>query len=122
MKIVSRTYLGSRQCLLLVKVGPRFVMVGVTGAAMSTLTEISDPEQVRSLTAELAAGSRSSISDSFKEVLKSREDEYASESYEVEEEESLADSEQERGLRDVRKELDTVTEKMNWLRNRNNSG
>ena len=122
MKIVSRTYLGSRQCLLLVKVGSKFVMVGVTGTTMSTLTEISDSEQVRSLTAELATGSTPSIADSFKEVLKSREEEYASESYEVEDNESYTDGDQERELHDARKELDAVTGKMNWLRNKNNSG
>jgi len=97
------------------------LMVGATGTSMTTLAEISDPEEVRSLTAELASGSSPSIAESFKQVLKSREEDYVSDQYEVDEE-SVVSSEQEPEFQETRKELDALTDKMNWLRNRNNSG
>lgn len=65
INILARQYLSGKQSLALVKVGKRVVLVGVTPEAMSTLTEISDPEEIASLAASLQRGKVDSFSSAL---------------------------------------------------------
>ena len=112
IKIVGRTYISSKQYLLLVKVGSRLVMVGVTGGAMSALAEISDPDEAKRITDEVAAQSGHSIAGSFKKMLNQADEDYGS--GEVERGSHVRTETELSGLR---KELDAVTQKMTlWRR------
>ncbi len=65
INILARQYLSGKQSLALVKVGKRVVLVGVTPEAMSTLTEISDPEEIASIAASLQRGKVDSFSSAL---------------------------------------------------------
>lgn len=65
VNILARQYLSSKQSLCLVKVGKRVVLVGVTPEAMSSLTEIDDPEEIASLAATLQRGKGDSFSSAL---------------------------------------------------------
>ena len=111
IKIVGRTYISSKQYLLLVKVGSRVVMVGVTGGAMSALAEISDPDEAKRITDEVAAQSGHSIAGSFKKMLNQADEDYGSG-----EVEGGSHVRTETELSGLRKELDAVTQKMTLWR------
>lgn len=111
MKVVGRTYVSSRQSILLVKVGSKFVMVGVTGANLTALSEIADPEEVRKLTEEIAAQGGRGMGDSFKKALSREGKKYAGAT-----ETGEAKSGGESALSGIRQELDAVRNKVNWWR------
>ena len=122
MKIIGRTYLGPKTYILLVKVGSRLVMVGVTGNGMSPLAEITDRGEITEITNEMAATS-GPLSGAFGKVLNRRRDEI--DEYEVEETDDdrvgagiSGEEDRDADVRDMRRELDTITQKMNWWRSR----
>lgn len=49
IQVVTRTAIGARQQLLLVRLGERMVLVGQTTGALTALSEITDPQQVAQL-------------------------------------------------------------------------
>jgi len=109
VKVVGRTYISSKQHLLLVKVGSKFVMVGVTGTSMSPLAEISDPAEAKRLTEELAAQRGPGIASSFKTSLDDADGSYADDD---------VHGAREAELSGIRQELDAVAQKMTWWRSR----
>ena len=111
VKVVGRTYVSSKQCLLLVKVGSKFVVVGVTGTSMSPLAEISNPDEAHKLAEELAAQSGQSIASSFRRSLNEADRDYVDEGM-------VSDGVGETELSGVREELDAVAQKMTWWRSR----
>jgi len=113
LKVVGRTYVSSKQSILLIKVGSRFVVVGVTGATITPLAEISDAEEVRRLTEELTAQGGRKSADSFKKALTDADKDYAGR-----EEASKPENPGESALSDVRQELDALRNKVNWWRRR----
>ena len=74
IRLLSRKSLGSRQEILLIEVGPRVLVVGSTRDRLSTLGEISNPDEVAVLRTELpgrrAESERSAFQESLKEGLK----------------------------------------------------
>ncbi len=112
LKIIGRTYLGPKTCILLVKVGSRLVMVGITGNTMSALTEITTPAEVTAITNELAS-SGGVFGGSFSKTLDRRQEEITSHEFR---ESTEVPQEPDEGLRDMRDELENITEKMNWWR------
>jgi flagellar biosynthetic protein FliO len=111
MKVVGRTYVSSRQSILMVKVGSKFVMVGVTGANLTALSEITDPEEVRKLTDEISAQGGRGIRGSFRKALSREGKKYAGAT-----ETGGAKSGGESALDGIRQELDAVRNKVNWWR------
>lgn len=65
VNILARQYVSSKQSLCLVKVGKRVVLVGITPEAMTTLTEIDDPEEIASLAASLQRGRQDAFSSAL---------------------------------------------------------
>ena len=68
LRVVSRAHLSKKQSLALVRIGRRFVAVGISGDRFDVLSEIADPEEV----AELAAKTGTSVdsqSDMFDGAL-----------------------------------------------------
>ena len=114
LKVIGRTYLGPRTCILLVKVGSRLVMVGITGNTMSALTEITDRAEVTAITNELAS-TAGIFGGSFRPDRSGdrRREEITEHGFR---ESTDVLEEPDEGLRDMRDELENITEKMNWWR------
>ncbi len=114
LKVVSRVHLAAKQSIVLVKLGGRFVMVGVTPVSMTPLTEITDPEEAKQLTEELAGPSAGGASGSFKSAL-GRADAEVAETAGAEPPAGESD------VREVRQQLDDVRRKVNWWRGQTKS-
>jgi flagellar protein FliO/FliZ len=56
MQIVARKSISARQQLLLVRLGQRLVLVGSSGGALATLSEITDPAEVAGMLESVQAG------------------------------------------------------------------
>lgn len=65
LEIVARTPLSSRQSLVLVKMGRRLVLLGVTAGQISTLCQVDDPEQVALLVGEIVSERPGSMTQGF---------------------------------------------------------
>jgi len=75
MKIVGRTGLTPKHSLVLVRVGRRYLMVGVSADRLDTLCEISDPEEVAQLAARIGID-RSAKGGSFDALLAGEASDY----------------------------------------------
>lgn len=73
VRVVARTALSPKHNVALLRVGRRFVLVGLSGERMSPLAEITDGEEVAELLTITGAGSRSS-GDAFENVMSSETD------------------------------------------------
>ena len=56
LEVLSRTSLSSKQSLVLVRMGRRLLLLGVTGDEMITLCVVEDPDQVATMVGEVASG------------------------------------------------------------------
>jgi len=65
MEVVARTTLSSRQTLVLVKMGQRLILLGVTSDRISTLTEVTDPEEIAMLVGRIASQQSESMTQAF---------------------------------------------------------
>jgi hypothetical protein len=70
MEILARYPIARGQHLTLLKLGRRVLLVHQTGTAMSTLTEVADPDEVASLLSRIEAGSSGRDADRFRSMLK----------------------------------------------------
>ncbi|MCP4378043.1 MAG: hypothetical protein GY794_17950 [bacterium] len=61
LDVLARSPVSSRHQLLLVKVGKRVLLVGQGPASLTTLSEVSDPEEVDSLIQAVTSGSKKMI-------------------------------------------------------------
>jgi len=112
LKVVGRTYISSKQCILLVKVASKYVMVGVTGTSMTPLAEVADPEDARKISEELIEKSGASITGSFRQALERADGDY------TESQPAAATAADNSEISEIRSELEEVTQKMNWWRRR----
>ena len=69
LRVVSRTHLGPKQTLAIVKAPGRILIVGATQEAISLLAEITDPAEMERVLGEAEAGSQKSVSATFRELL-----------------------------------------------------
>jgi len=69
LKILARTYVGTRQAICLVKVPGKLLVVGSTQQSLRTLAEIDDPAEVERVLGELESRSPQSATRSFRELL-----------------------------------------------------
>jgi flagellar biosynthetic protein FliO len=76
VEVVARTPLSGKQSLVLVKLGERILLLGVTADRISTLSVVDDPDQVATLAGELASHQPSSISREFARSFAEASDSY----------------------------------------------
>ena len=65
IEVLSRTSLSGKQSLVLVRMGRRLLLLGVTGDEMNTLCVVEDPDQVATLVGEAAGGQPGSMTQMF---------------------------------------------------------
>ncbi|MCA9270163.1 MAG: flagellar biosynthetic protein FliO [Planctomycetales bacterium] len=69
VQVLGRAPLAARQQMQLVRVGEKLLLVAVTTSGATTLTEITDPEEVRRLAAACEAARPTSATGAFRQVL-----------------------------------------------------
>ncbi|HAY80545.1 MAG TPA: flagellar biosynthetic protein FliO [Planctomycetaceae bacterium] len=69
VEVLGRTPMGNRQSLQLIRLGNRILLVSVTATGANTLTEVTDPHEVRELLQHCNGGTTGSTSNSFRDVL-----------------------------------------------------
>ena len=70
IRLLGRSAIGARQEILLVEVGPRVLVVGSTKEGLSSLGEISNPDEVAVLRADLPGRREESQRTAFQETLR----------------------------------------------------
>ena len=75
VRVVGRTVLSPKHTLMLVALGRRFVLVGVCGDRVTTISEVTDPDEVADLAARIGS-SRGQKGDDFGDLLAGEEDDY----------------------------------------------
>ncbi|HPD29534.1 MAG TPA: flagellar biosynthetic protein FliO [Phycisphaerae bacterium] len=65
IEVLSRIPLSSKQSLVLVRMGRRLLLLGVTNDDINTLCAVEDPDQVAMLVGEVASGRPGSITSQF---------------------------------------------------------
>lgn len=69
VKLLSRTYLGPKMGLFLVKAGERVLLIGQGQDGMRTLMEVSDPGEVSRLLAQVEEANPGSMTATFRSAL-----------------------------------------------------
>ncbi len=69
LDVVARLPLSGKQSLMLVKMGPKLVLVGVSPEQMASLAVVDDPEQIAAIVGQIASRRSDSISRSFVDAL-----------------------------------------------------
>jgi len=69
LQVVAQTHVTAKQQLMLVKVGRRLALIGVSPDRLSTLMTIDDPEQVAALLGEVASAQPGSMTRAFDESM-----------------------------------------------------
>jgi flagellar protein FliO/FliZ len=69
VELLGRTPLDGRQTMQLIRVGNRLLLVALSAGGASTLTEITDPQEVERLAALCRRGKSDSATASFSQVL-----------------------------------------------------
>lgn len=113
LKVVGRMHLSPKQSIIVVKVGRRMVVVGVTPTEMRALTEITDPEEVAEMDRDIAGPAKGATTREFGQELKEASKEYESG------QELLASSGETResgAVSGIRKDLDSLSKKINLWR------
>lgn len=70
VEVLSRTAVGSRQQVMLVRVGQRLLVVGAGSESLSTLAEITDPEEIAQLLGAAEQARANSLSNNFAKTLR----------------------------------------------------
>ena len=79
LKIVARTHVAPKQQVVLVKLGRRLVLIGVSPERMSALSSIDDPDQVAMLLGEIASRQPNSMTGAFASSMARERETYADE-------------------------------------------
>lgn len=77
LRIVARTSVSSKQQIMLVKLGRKLVLVGVSPDRMSALCTVDDPDQVALLLGEAASGRTGSMAGAFEASMREEAEDYA---------------------------------------------
>jgi flagellar biosynthetic protein FliO len=118
LQVVSRLNLSPKQQLILVRVGRRVVLIGNSGAQLSTLCEIGDPEEAAGLLGQAVTERDDSLTAaSFNAVLGGEEKRFEEESQIAEGPASDADAQHAEGqaLASTRDELSDMMDKVRSL-------
>ncbi|MBI9017111.1 MAG: FliO/MopB family protein [Phycisphaerae bacterium] len=85
VKVLSRTAIGPRQSLCLVRLGSRILLVGLSSGHMTTLQSIDDPDEISRIMGLIESESNSSITNSFGSLFSRESSQYdAEEDYQSE--------------------------------------
>jgi hypothetical protein len=76
MSVVGRAALTPKHSMALVRLGRRFVLVGISADRMSALSEITDPEEVAELAARTTNTAVSKASREFDDLLQREAGDY----------------------------------------------
>ncbi len=76
IEVLSRTALSSKQSLVLVRMGRRLLLLGVTNDEMHTLCLVDDPDQVAMLVGEVAGERPGSMTQAFARAFEEESQEY----------------------------------------------
>jgi flagellar biogenesis protein FliO len=76
LEILARYPVGRGQSLMILKMARRVLLVHQAGSSMSTLTQVTDAEEVAALLARMEAGARSREAARFKAALRTFQDEH----------------------------------------------
>lgn len=122
LKVVGRTFLSPKQSILLVKVGGRMVVVGVTPTGMTALAEIRDSEELEYISREIDGSGKDGGSKEFQEDLKEASKEFESgqellESTSPSAQFARGEAKQVELVDGIRSELDSISRKINLWRN-----
>lgn len=79
LEIVARTPISNKQNLVLVKMGRRLVLLGVSPEQISTLCIVDDPQQVAMLLGEIVSGRPGSMAGAFADSFDEQAGAYQSE-------------------------------------------
>jgi len=79
LDIVARTPLSGKQSLVLVKMGRRLILLGVSPDRVSALDVVDDPDQVATLIGEVASQKPDSMSTAFADAFRREAHAYAEE-------------------------------------------
>lgn len=69
VEVLSRTAVSPKQAVMLIRVGPRLLVVGAGTDSMNTLAEIDDPEQVSQLLGAVEQAKAHSLTNTFSKAL-----------------------------------------------------
>ncbi|RMF43589.1 MAG: hypothetical protein D6753_04805 [Planctomycetota bacterium] len=69
LEVLGRSSLGPRQQLVLLRVGPKLVLVSVIQGEARTLTEITDPIEVDRMVGDCESARPGSVTQSFRDIL-----------------------------------------------------
>ena len=121
LKVVGRTFLSPKQSILLVRVGRRMVVVGVTATGMSALAEIRDPEELEYIANELNQTGKPEQAGDFKRSLKEATSQFASDEQRLDASASIDTEQQQHDslVNGIRSELDSISRKVNLWRSGN---
>ena len=111
LMIVKKMHVSAKQSIVLVKLGGRFVLVGVTANSMTPLSEITDAEEAKKLTEDFAAQQHGDSSMSFRSVFSRARGEQS----------DAAKPADGTDVREVSRELDEVRQKVSWWRRQTKS-
>ena len=114
LKVVGRMFLSPKQSIVVVKVGRRMVVVGVTPTEIRRLSEITDADEVEEMSREIAGTGKGSTTKEFQEELKKASKEYES-GRELLESTGTA-GEKTRAMEGIRNELESISKKINLWR------
>lgn len=76
LRIVSQTHLTAKQQLMLVRLGGRLVLLGVSPDRINTLSIVDDPEQVALILGDVASTHAGSVSRAFAESMEEEAEAY----------------------------------------------
>ncbi len=76
IEVMARCFISSRQSLVLVKLGRRLLLVGVSPDRLSTLCVVEDPDQVAGLLGEIASRRPDSLTQAFENSFKDEAAQY----------------------------------------------
>jgi flagellar biogenesis protein FliO len=76
IQVVSRSVIGPKQQFLLVKLGKRLVLVGDSGASMSPLAQIDDPNEVAEIVGKLHSETAQSSASAFASIFRKAETQF----------------------------------------------
>lgn len=72
MQVLLRTPISPRQQLLIIQAGRRLIVVGDSGQQLNTLCEISDPQEISEMLAQINAEQATSLPKHFKKIFAPR--------------------------------------------------
>ncbi len=75
--VLARLPISAKQSLMLVKMGRQLVLLGVTPDRISSLSVVTDPEQVTSMVGDVASGNKDSMTRAFAEAFSDESKAYA---------------------------------------------